>query len=391
LDGGGDPTFKKEASGKQHNLPCVILQNYIPHEKAHTKGKGKASLRTFDDLLKKGANLDSRDSDSGATPLMYAMLLGDPKLVKHLLEKGANPNFPGKAGATPLVALVNFQHKKGISAPVATEMAKILLDYKAKPNIPFNDCDAMARAKFLGQNNLVRLFEQHGARLDQDAYQSKFKKLKREYKDQDTNNRFIDDETAAPPGLSKNQKTKLRQKKKRAEAQQAEREKQLLQRTVDAWSNYTKKKQGPRHVHIREADLKSWVSNFRKRKAAERRRQEQQAAEERKAESARQLQQFLPKISERKDREKIIEAREKGSLQSFRDCYVMPDDGSLGKPVSPFCSASDFSREKDGRPIMMTYPLNKSNQKGDPALLKRRMIVQDEMTPDEWDEFLARF
>ena len=50
-------------------------------------------------LLEAGADLDAPDG-MGRTPLIYAMLLGDPGVTRELLEWGANPDLKGGRGLT---------------------------------------------------------------------------------------------------------------------------------------------------------------------------------------------------------------------------------------------------------------------------------------------------
>ena len=53
-------------------------------------------------LLDRGAVIDARDTDSGATPLYDAASWGKLEVVKLLLEKGADMNARNQAGKSPL-------------------------------------------------------------------------------------------------------------------------------------------------------------------------------------------------------------------------------------------------------------------------------------------------
>lgn len=62
-------------------------------------------------LIKHGANVNATGLDD-VTPLMDAASFGNQKLVKMLIDKGADPNFKNKKGKTPQdiahSSLVNF-------------------------------------------------------------------------------------------------------------------------------------------------------------------------------------------------------------------------------------------------------------------------------------------
>jgi ankyrin repeat protein len=53
-------------------------------------------------LLEKGAELESKDSEWGQTPLSWAAEKGHEAVVKLLLEKGAELDSKDKGGQTPL-------------------------------------------------------------------------------------------------------------------------------------------------------------------------------------------------------------------------------------------------------------------------------------------------
>jgi hypothetical protein len=63
----------------------------------------------FEAALARGASARARDV-SGATPLHYAALNGDPRRVSWLIALGANVNAQSKAGATPLISTVTNDH-----------------------------------------------------------------------------------------------------------------------------------------------------------------------------------------------------------------------------------------------------------------------------------------
>jgi ankyrin repeat protein len=54
--------------------------------------------------LDKGADLEARDTESGATPLYHAAAWGRTAVVELLIARGADLNAGNKAGITPLAA-----------------------------------------------------------------------------------------------------------------------------------------------------------------------------------------------------------------------------------------------------------------------------------------------
>jgi len=80
-------------------------------------------------LLEAGAEAEVRDSDQ-ETPLLWAARTGFVAGATFLLEKGANANSQDREGNTPLLLGV-----KAGSEREATEMTRLLLAFKANPNL----------------------------------------------------------------------------------------------------------------------------------------------------------------------------------------------------------------------------------------------------------------
>ena len=74
-------------------------------------------------LAAKGAELEARDTESGATPLYDAASWGRAAVVELLVARGANPNVRGKTGASALASA---------SANGFDEVAKFLRAHGAK-------------------------------------------------------------------------------------------------------------------------------------------------------------------------------------------------------------------------------------------------------------------
>lgn len=80
--------------------------------------------------LTDGAEVNARNLQSGATPLITAAVAGHTKAVATLLEHGADINARGQDGGTALHAAAFFGH---------TETVKLLLEKGADTNIRSND------------------------------------------------------------------------------------------------------------------------------------------------------------------------------------------------------------------------------------------------------------
>ncbi len=116
---------------KKETQPQQLLQTYDQRATNdlldilngnHTGGPMASS---FIAQIKKGANPNIRNR-VGDQPLIFAIRLGDKKLVSFLLDNGARVNAAGAGGQTPLmVATLRFNPK----------IAKILLDAGANPTL----------------------------------------------------------------------------------------------------------------------------------------------------------------------------------------------------------------------------------------------------------------
>jgi len=80
-------------------------------------------------LLEAGAEAEVRDSDQ-ETPLLWAARTGFAAGAALLLEKGANANAQDREGNTPLLLGVKARNER-----VVTQMTRLLLDFKANPNL----------------------------------------------------------------------------------------------------------------------------------------------------------------------------------------------------------------------------------------------------------------
>jgi ankyrin len=137
-------------------------------------------------LLDKGANPNARAIDStetrtiftmqwlyedGATPFLRAAQSGDLKLMKLLLEYGADPLIPTKNGDTALMVAAGIGWVEGVTFEWSEKENLEAVDLLLKLGIDVNAADGDGRtalhgAAHKGRNAVVQLLADHGAKLD---------------------------------------------------------------------------------------------------------------------------------------------------------------------------------------------------------------------------------
>jgi ankyrin repeat protein len=137
-------------------------------------------------LLDKGANPNARAIDStetrtiftmqwlyedGATPFLRAAQSGDVRLMKLLLDYGADPLIPTKNGDTALMVAAGIGWVEGVTSEWSQkenfEAVKICLELGIDVNAADRDGrTALHGAAHKGRNAVVQLLVEHGARLD---------------------------------------------------------------------------------------------------------------------------------------------------------------------------------------------------------------------------------
>lgn len=95
LDGGADPNAVKEEWPRWMPLHAAV-------EELEYGGPVEALVL----LLRRGAHVDGLGADRNATPLLMAVFRRQAEAVRILLASGADPNFRGSEGDSPLRACV---------------------------------------------------------------------------------------------------------------------------------------------------------------------------------------------------------------------------------------------------------------------------------------------
>jgi ankyrin repeat protein len=108
---------------------------------------------------------------TGQTPFLRAALSGDTKVMRLLLERGADPNIPTLAGTTALMAAagVNWTVAQTytVSKEALMEAIKICLEHGADVNATNSmGLTAVMGAANRGSDDLIKFLVEKGARLD---------------------------------------------------------------------------------------------------------------------------------------------------------------------------------------------------------------------------------
>ncbi len=108
---------------------------------------------------------------TGQTPFLRAALSGDTKVMRLLLERGADPNIPTLAGTTPLMAAagVNWTVAQTytVSKEALLEAIQICLEHGADVNaVNSMGVTAIMGAANRGSDEIIKFLVEKGARLD---------------------------------------------------------------------------------------------------------------------------------------------------------------------------------------------------------------------------------
>ncbi len=107
--------------------PVVAQEGSLSDEYVLIKAVKDRNYGKVRSQLQKGANVNTRDYDSGATPLYLAATLKDTVAATFLLAENANPDLTARStGETPLMVAVRLRAK---------EFTEILLSQNADVDI----------------------------------------------------------------------------------------------------------------------------------------------------------------------------------------------------------------------------------------------------------------
>lgn len=119
------------------------------------RAAGQGDSGTVRELLEKGANVNTRDTESGWTPLMSAAFSGNSDIGRLLIEKGAHVNDQDKFSWTPLMIASRSGH-----AGVVRVLLDAGADVNAKTSTGYTSLMAASKQ---GHADIVKLLLAHGA------------------------------------------------------------------------------------------------------------------------------------------------------------------------------------------------------------------------------------
>lgn len=116
---------------------------------------GQGDIETVRKLLERGDNVNTRDKESGWTPLMSAALFGSIDIIKLLLERGAHVNAQDKFSWTPLMIASRSGH-----ADIVRVFLNAGADVNAKTSTGYTSLMAASKQ---GHADIVKLLLAKGA------------------------------------------------------------------------------------------------------------------------------------------------------------------------------------------------------------------------------------
>lgn len=110
-------------------------------------------------MIRNGVELDIQDEETGNTPLIYAVMINDKKMVKMLLDAKADPNYYSDEFELPLDFSLDLTDNS---------ITELLLEYKADINkYPEDGIPHIWHAVNSGKDiNRVKFLRKHGAHID---------------------------------------------------------------------------------------------------------------------------------------------------------------------------------------------------------------------------------
>lgn len=183
LDKGADP----KAASRGWTLVHQVARTRTPHVRRLPPPYGydaDASLTLVKKLIERGVDVNARmtadvndgyrhfERRVGATPFYLAAKAGDVKMMRLLLDSGADPGLATNAGDTPLIGLSGLSlgapGEDGLTDAQTVEAAALMLkDPRTDVNAVNKDgFTALHGAAYRGAVGLVQLLVDKGARLD---------------------------------------------------------------------------------------------------------------------------------------------------------------------------------------------------------------------------------
>src|SRR5262249_43979300 len=141
-------------------------------------------------LIERGANVNARTKEyhpgrrwlyslgdvswvdmTGQTPFLRAALSGDTKVMRFLLEHGADPNIPTFGGTTALMAAAGVNWTVAQTYTVSKESLLEAIQIALERGSDLNAANSMGLTAIMGAANrgsddIIRFLVEHGARLD---------------------------------------------------------------------------------------------------------------------------------------------------------------------------------------------------------------------------------
>jgi ankyrin repeat protein len=186
LERGADPNAA-DAYGRAALFAAVDLRNFNHEKYPDLPTDGRDPMELIRALLKKGADVNARTNTvpvhglmqfdgswvnfDGQTPFLRAALSGDIEVMRLLLEYKADPNLPVNQGTTPLMAAagINWIPGQTYSHTEAEyiEAVKLCLANGAEVNAQNSlGFTAMHGAANRGWESIIQVLADHGAKLD---------------------------------------------------------------------------------------------------------------------------------------------------------------------------------------------------------------------------------
>jgi ankyrin repeat protein len=134
---------------------CSGATKAIPQSMSLHEAAMQGDLEAVRQHIKAGSDLNEKDPESGASPLIIATVFGQIEAVKALIKAGADVNCRNNEGSTPLIIAAAFDK---------IEVAKTLIEAGADVNSRNNEGSTpLHTAAFLCRTEIVEALLNNGA------------------------------------------------------------------------------------------------------------------------------------------------------------------------------------------------------------------------------------